>query len=257
MRTVSINLPETLDSLDIHVLGDWHVGDPLRDYDTLACDIDRIVAAPNALCVLGGDLCDMALRNSVGDVYGNDVDPMGQVEAIVDLLSPIKDKIVCMVRGNHENRVYKQTGVDPLAFAAVQLGISDRYSETSALAFIAFGHDTKHGGPLLYTLYAVHGSGGGRKIGGKLQAAADLVSVIDCDIYCHNHVHLPGAFKTATRRIDYGHKKVTYAEHLFVTGGSTLEYGGYAEAGAMSPPSKSHPVIHLTSGKKRFSATIL
>lgn len=257
MRTVSFCLPENLDSLDVHLLGDWHVGDPLSDMDTLMADVDRIAATPNAVCVLGGDLCDMALRDSIGDVYGNAIDPMGQIGAVVDILTPIKNRIVCMVRGNHENRVYKQTGVDPLAVAAAQLGISDRYSTTSALAFVSFGHDTKHGGPLLYTLYAVHGSGGGKKIGGKLQAAADLVSVIDCDIYCHNHVHLPGAFKTATRRIDYGHKRVTLAEHLFVTGGATVNYGGYAEAGSLTPASKSHPVIHLTSGKKRFSATIL
>ena len=257
MRTISINLPETLEALDIHVLGDWHVGDPLCDIESVRAALDAVESSPNACCVLGGDLCDMALRDSVGDVYGSDADPMAQVEAVVKLLEPVKDKIFCMVRGNHENRVYKQTGVDPLAFAAAQLGIIERYSATSALVFISFGHDTKHGGPLLYTLYAIHGSGGGSKVGGKLQRAAELTSIVDCDIYCHGHIHLPGVFKTATRRIDYGHRQTVWAEHLFVTGGSSLDYGGYAEAGGMPPSAKTHPVIHLTSGKKRCSATVL
>ena len=90
MRTVSITFPKRLILLTFTFLVTGTLETPCGDYDTLACDIVRIVAAPNALCVLGGDLCDMALRNSVGDVYGNDVDPMGQVEAIVDLLSPIQ-----------------------------------------------------------------------------------------------------------------------------------------------------------------------
>lgn len=257
MKTISVNLPETLGSLDIHVLGDWHVGDPLCDMESVREDLRDVEGHPNAFCVLGGDLCDMALRESVGDVYGSDINPMAQVEAVVGLLEPVRDKILCMVRGNHENRVYKQTGVDPLAFAAAQLGIGERYSTTSALVFISFGHDTKHGGPLLYTLYAAHGSGGGGKAGGKLQRAAELAGIVDCDIYCHGHIHLPGAFKTAVRRIDYGHRQTVWAEHLFVTNSSALNYGGYAEAGGLAPSAKTHPVIHLTSGKKRFSATLL
>lgn len=242
--------------MDIHLLGDWHIGDPLCDLVSVAEKLDEIRDNPSAYCILGGDLCDMALRDSIGDVHGARLSPMGQVERVVSLIKPVREKVLCMVRGNHENRVYKSTGIDPLAFAASELGLGERYSDTSALLFVQFGHDTKHGGRMQYTMYVTHGAGSGRKEGGKLQRLADLQNIIDCDIYCHNHTHLPAVFPTCSYRIDYTHRKPVLVEHLFVNGGASLNYGGYADAGGFKPAGKRHPVIHLTSGRKHFTATL-
>lgn len=256
MKPVVLELPENLERIDVHLLGDWHIGDPLCDLGSVAEKLDEIREKPNAYCILGGDLCDMALRDSIGDVHGAKLSPMGQVERVVSLLEPVKGKVLCMVRGNHENRVYKSTGIDPLAFAASELGLSERYSDTSALLFVQFGHDTKHGGRMQYTMYCTHGAGSGRKEGSKLQRLADLQNIIDCDIYCHNHTHLPAVFPTCSYRIDYTHRQPVLVEHLFVNGGASLSYGGYADAGGFKPAGKRHPVIHLTSGRKHFTATL-
>ena len=256
MKPVVLELPENLERMDVHLLGDWHIGDPLCDLVSVAEKLDEIREKPNAYCILGGDLCDMALRDSIGDVHGAKLSPMGQVERVVSLIKPVREKVLCMVRGNHENRVYKSTGIDPLAFAASELGLSERYSDTSALLFVQFGHDIKHGGRMQYTMYVTHGAGSGRKEGGKLQRLADLQNIIDCDIYCHNHTHLPAIFPTCSYRIDYGHRRPVLVEHLFVNGGASLNYGGYADAGGFKPAGKRHPVIHLTSGRKHFTATL-
>lgn len=256
MKPVVLELPENLERMDVHLLGDWHIGDPLCDLVSVAEKLDEIREKPNAYCILGGDLCDMALRDSIGDVHGARLSPMGQVERVVSLIKPVREKVLCMVRGNHENRVYKSTGIDPLAFAASELGLSERYSDTSALLFVQFGHDIKHGGRMQYTMYVTHGAGSGRKEGGKLQRLADLQNIIDCDIYCHNHTHLPAIFPTCSYRIDYGHRRPVLVEHLFVNGGASLNYGGYADAGGFKPAGKRHPVIHLASGRKHFTATL-
>ena len=256
MKPVVLELPENLEHIDVHLLGDWHIGDPLCDLVSVAEKLDVIRDNPNAYCILGGDLCDMALRDSIGDVHGAKLSPMGQVERVVSLIKPVREKVLCMVRGNHENRVYKSTGIDPLAFAASELGLGERYSDTSALLFVQFGHDTKHGGRMQYTMYVTHGAGSGRKEGGRLQRLADLQNIIDCDIYCHNHTHLPAVFPTCSYRIDYTHRKPVLVEHLFVNGGASLNYGGYADAGGFKPAGKRHPVIHLTSGRKHFTATL-
>lgn len=256
MKSVVLELPEELNTLDVHLLGDWHVGDEHCDLETIAEQLDVLKRDDKAYCILGGDLCDMALRDSVGDIYSGRINPMAQVKRVVSLVEPVKDKVLCILRGNHENRVYRQTGIDPLAFAASELGLSDRYSETSALLFVQFGHDIKHGGKMLYTIFSTHGAGGGKKEGSKLQRLADLQNVIDCDIYCHNHTHLPAVFPTCSYKIDYAHRQAVLSEHLFVNGGATLTYGGYADAANMKPASVRHPIIHLSGGKKRFSATI-
>ena len=256
MKSVVVELPENLEKLDVHVLGDWHIGDPLCDLNSVAEALDAIRADRHAYCVLGGDLCDMALKGSVGDVYRSRLSPMEQVDRVVKLVGPVKDKVLCVVRGNHERRAARDCDIDPMAFAASQLGIIDRYSETSALVFVGFGRDVKHGGRIQYTMYVTHGAGGGRKEGGKLQRLADLQNIIDCDIYCHNHTHLPAVFPTCSYRIDYAHRQAVLHEHLFVNGGAKLDYGGYSDAGGYKPASKRHPVIHLSSLKKRFTATV-
>lgn len=256
MKSVVVNLPENLEKLDVHVLGDWHIGDPLCDLTSIAESLDVLRNEKTAYCVLGGDLCDMALKNSVGDVYGARLSPMEQVDLVVNLLEPVKDKVLCMVRGNHEKRVPRECNIDPLAFAAAQLGILSRYSETSALVFVSFGHSIKNNAPMQYTMYVTHGAGGGRKEGGKLQRLADLQSIVDCDIYCHNHTHLPAVFLTNSYRVDFPHHQAVLCEHLFVNGGAKLDYGGYADAGAYKPASKRHPVIHLANLKKGFTATV-
>lgn len=256
MKSIVLELPEELNTVDIHLLGDWHIGDAHCDVETISEQVEVLKKDESAYCILGGDLCDMALRDSVGDVYSGKLSPMAQVKRVVELIGPVKDKVLCMVRGNHENRVYKQTGIDPLAFAASEMGLGERYSEASALLFVQFGHDIKHGGLMQYTVFVTHGSGGGKKEGGKLQRLADLQNIVDCDIYCHNHTHLPAVFPTCSYRIDFAHRQPVIVEHLFVNGGAALNYGGYAEAGNMKPASKRYPVIHLESGKKKFTATI-
>ena len=70
-----------------------------------------------------------------------------------------------------------------------QLGMPEKYSPTTALLFIRFGKNgnrTPHR-PWLYTAYVTHGSGGGRKEGGKVNRLADLASIVDADIYIHAH----------------------------------------------------------------------
>ena len=258
MKFAECVLPAEYKKLDVHLLGDWHVGDPLCDYALVEEAVQVVADAPETACILCGDLCDMALRSSVGDCHGAVFGPMQQVETIVSLLEPLaaQGKVLGMVSGNHERRVYKQTGIDPMAFAAAQLGISDRYSDGQLILFVRFGKEQKHDHMMLYTMLVTHGAGGGRKEGGKLQRVADLQNIADCDIYCHGHTHLPGVFPTRFLRVNNEHRTAAMADHLFVCGGASLDYGGYAELDGMKPASKRFPVIHLSGGKKKFTATL-
>lgn len=258
MKFAECVLPSELKRLDIHLLGDWHVGDPSCDYAAVEDAVQVIADTPDAACILGGDLCDMAIRSSVGDCHDAVYGPMAQVRSVVSLLRPLAEqgKILGMVSGNHERRIYKQTGIDAMLFAAAELGIEDRYSDGSIVLFVRFGEERKHGCPMLYSIFATHGGGGGRKEGGKLQRASELQNIVDCDIYCHNHTHLPGVFATSFCRIDNAHRTGLMVDHLFVSGGSSLKYGGYGEQDNYRPASMRHPVIHLTGWNKSYTATV-
>lgn len=255
MKPIKHDLPD-FENIDILPLSDTHLGDMMCDFKKLQEDIKRIEETPNLYCTLNGDLMDTAICSSIGDTYGANIQPMEQLKQCVKIFSPIKDKILCIVPGNHENRIYKADGIDMTAIMATQLGLSDVYTETTALLFIRFGNSPRRHRPICYTAYITHGSGGGRKEGGKINRLADLAVIVDSDIYIHSHTHLPAIFKESYFRVDTSNNAVAQVDKLFINTASYLNYGGYGDRCGYKPNSKDSPVIHLNGRRKRMSATL-
>ena len=109
---------------------------------------------------------------------------------------------------------------------------------------------------ICYTLYVLHGSGGGRKEGAKAIRLADMASIVDTDIYIHSHTHLPMIMKQAYHRIDDRNNAVALVTKLFVNTAANLDYGGYGEAQEFKPASKDTPIIFLNGTKKEFKARL-
>ena len=261
MKVIKIDLPRDLEQIEIHTFADEHLGDMCCDVKRLMQRIEYVKDTPTAYCILNGDIIDNATRNSIGDTYTQNLNPMDQLQKAFEIFEPIKDKILCITHGNHENRTYKNEGINLSALIASQLGLAERYSPTSALLFVRLGEsadgkkETNGSGrrrQICYSIYALHGSGGGRKEGAKVNRLADLASIIDADIYIHSHTHLPVIMKQAFYRIDVRNSTVGIAEKLFVNTASNLDYGGYGEAQAYKPNSKETPIIYL-SGLKKYS----
>lgn len=201
-----------------------------------------------------------ATKTSVSDCYAEEIPPMEQMERFVALFEPIKDKILAVTSGNHENRTYIKEGIDLTAVACKQLGIEDRYSKTSALIFVKFGHGSKHenkrSSKQLFVIYCIHGSGGGRKEGAKAIRLADMASIVDADVYIHSHTHLPMVMKQGFFRIDRLNGVANKVDKLFVNTSAMLKYGGYGEAFEFKPSSTDCPVIYLYSKQRRMEAKL-
>lgn len=249
MKAIRCDLPYA-ETIEIHPLGDWHIGDSLSDWKMIAEKLAYIKDTPNAYCILNGDLMDTAVASSIGDTYGAAIQPMEQLKVCVKIFSPIKHKIIAVLPGNHENRVYKSDGIDMTEIMCAQLGIPERYSPTTALLFIRFGKSTKMPGRTqLYTIYATHGSGGGKREGGKINRLADLASIVDCDCYIHAHTHLPVIFKEGFFRVSASNSSVAMVDKLFVNTAAALNYGGYGDKAGFKPASKANPIIYLNGLK--------
>jgi predicted MPP superfamily phosphohydrolase len=246
MKAIRCNLPFA-EVIEIHPLADLHIGDGMCDFKLIMERIEHIKNTPNAYCILDGDLMDTAIASSIGDTYGANLQPMEQLKQCVKIFEPIKDKILAVLPGNHENRVYKSDGLDITELMCNQLDIAEKYSSTTALLFIRFGKNKAkhHGRPILYTAYVTHGSGGGRREGGKVNRLADLASIVDADIYIHAHTHLPIIFKESFFRVSGSNSSVALADKLFVNTAASLNYGGYGDKAGFKPASKSSPVIYL------------
>ncbi len=258
MKVIKIDLSSELKSVELHTFADEHIGDEHSDVKRVLQRIEYVKNTPNAYCILNGDIIDNATKTSIGDTYTQVFNPMEQLERAVELFSPIKDKILCITHGNHENRTYKKEGINLSKLLAVQLGLADRYTSTSAVLFIRFGEGNGkvHYRKILYTLYVLHGSGGGRKEGAKAIRLADMASIVDTDIYIHSHTHLPMIMKQGFHRVDNNSSTVAFVDKLFVNTASNLNYGGYGEAGEFKPSSKDTPVIYLSGTKKYFEAKL-
>ena len=264
MKTIKIDLPRELDRIELHVFADEHLGDEQCDVKRLMQRIEYVKNTPCAFCILNGDIIDNATKTSIGDTYAQVFNPMEQIQRAVEIFGPIKDKILCITHGNHENRTYKKEGINLSYLIAKQLELAERYTPTSAVLFIRFGESThmveSNGSgkkrKMCYTLYVLHGSGGGRKEGAKAIRLADMASIIDTDIYIHSHTHLPIIMKQGFHRIDTRNSGVELVTKLFVNTAANLNYGGYGEAQAFKPSSKDTPVIYLEGSKKQYEARL-
>ena len=265
MKTIKVDLSQDILELEIHTFADEHIGDEHCDIKNLMNRIEYVKNTPNAYCILNGDILDNATKTSIGDVYVQELNPMEQLRRATEIFEPIKDKILCVTHGNHENRTYKKEGINLSYLIAKQLGLEDKYSSTAVVLFVRFGkqssgHKESNGSgrtrKMCYTIYALHGSGGGRKEGAKAIRLADMASIIDTDIYIHSHTHLPMVMKQAFHRIDLPNSHVSIVDKLFVNTAANLKYGGYGEAGEFKPSSTATPIIYLSGRKKDFKASL-
>lgn len=256
MTSIKIDLPKDITELKVHTFADWHIGDAACNMDEIKKQIETVKNDEQAYCILNGDLINNATKNSVSDCYSATMSPMQQLETLVELLSPIRHKILAITTGNHERRTYKTDGIDIVKLVAKELKLENRFTDAGAVIFIRFGWNAARKRKHWYSIYVTHGCGGGRKAGGKVNRLEDLVGIVDVDIYIHSHTHLPFVMKQAFYRTDAINSTVSIVDKLFVNTAAQLEYGGYGEIYEFRPASKDTPVIHLNGTKKDFYACL-
>ena len=256
MKTIAIERPNW-DVCEVHCFADIHLGDLLCDGNLLNERIRHCEETENCVVILNGDLCNNAVKNGKSDVFSESIRPMEQLKRVTELFGKLaeQDKIIAITDGNHERRTYRDTGTDLTEVIATQLGIHDRYSPGAAFIFLRFGEFRQHGRhkvPLLYTILATHGGGGGSKIGGKANRLVSLPEIADADVFFHAHTHEPIIVKRGFLRASPANSSLTKVDRLFVNVGSYLgEYGGYAEIAGYTPTSTATPIVYL-DGHRRF-----
>jgi predicted phosphodiesterase len=258
MQVVKVDLPREFSMVKIQIGADWHIGDAFCKMDEVMEQINDVRENPATYIILNGDLMNNATKTSVSDCYAEQVTPMKQLETAVELLRPIKDKILLMTSGNHEDRTWKEDGIDLSGLIARELGIYKRYSKTSAILFLGVGKgiSRNHNAQITYSFYINHGSGGGRKEGAKAIRLADMASIIDADCYIHSHTHLPMIMRQGFYRSCVPKKTITYVDKLFINTASKLGYGGYSEKYEFKPSSTSMPVVYLNGEKRELVAKL-
>lgn len=262
MRCLRVERPREWKDARLYVIADEHIGDSHHNALALEEKIKQIQSDDRAMVIVNGDILNSALKHSVSDVYSEKMPLGAQIEYATKLLEPIKDKIIAGTIGNHEYRAYKEAGIDVMAVVFANLCISDRYLHEGGLIFIRLGqngtatHGRQHPPKMWYSVYVTHGSGGGRKEGGKANRLADLASIADADIYIHSHVHTPMILRKGYYRADPYNCTGVMVDRLFINTAASLNYGGYGQMYGYSPSSQRSPVITLSGEKKSAYASL-
>ena len=232
-------------------IADVHLGSPESQFRTL---IDVIAKADeNTYFILLGDILDNAIKDSIGDIYNQDMNPHEAFEQAIGLFEQAKGQILGVIEGNHEARTRKQVGVDILGLLCEERHIP--YSNDILVLDIAVGtrapRDMKR--RVQYTLVCGHGYSASRTVGGKITANGRLIDVVvNGDIYLTAHTHQPSILKLARFEADTRNKKIQRRDFYLITVPSWTGYENYAAVKFMHPSAEAFVELELSGLEKHI-----
>lgn len=248
MKVICKEYPKDFDYINLYPISDVHYGAAECMESEFKAYIKRIQADPRGVVVLGGDLINNGIKSSVTNVYEEKYTPRMQKIDMIEMLLPIKDRIIAGVRGNHEYRTIKETSIDVMEDIFRELGIEEAYAQDACFLKIRFGSDA-HAKPLTYMLYLAHGSGGGQLLGSGISRQDGYqISIEGVDISITGHTHKPSKTPSARLVFDPYNNRVTRRNTCIFICTSWLDYAGYPERGQMRATA-FHPDFIRLDGK--------
>ena len=253
MKVIKRDLGRDFKNVKLLALSDFHIGDRLCNLKLIKQVLEDVKKSSNTFIILNGDLTNNATKTSVSDVYNEQMTPTEQILKLCELLEPIKDRILVIHPGNHEARTLKNDGVDIIRLVAKQLNIEDRFSEGWWYLYLTFGlNKEKKDRPMLYTITGIHGYGGGRKGGGKINNLVEMSDKVIADLYVMGHTHTPIITRNTIYIPDYQHRTLVKKDKYYLMTNSFLEYGGYGEQYGFTPSTTENQEAILDGEQKRI-----
>lgn len=249
-----------VDEVSILCMGDFHVGDSHCDLDMIRAGVKWLTDEPNRYGVIVGDLLNAALRDSVSDVYSESMNVKDSRKMLARILAPARDRILGVVSGNHDHRVYKSVGDDIAEILCTDAGLP--YYQGQAFLSLKVGWDRNQSRqqarrPVCYAIYLTHGFGGGRMVGGKANNLVRLADIVGADLYVAGHTHTPLVIPAVRWVCDTNRSTIIEQQRLFVATGASLDRGnGYAVRFGFPALPKIWPIVTLDGREKRMTGTV-
>lgn len=253
---LQVDLGDVDEATFLHV-SDLHLGSEHTDVRM----IEKMVAAcvkNNVAMGIYGDVFEMLIKHSVGNVHESKMTADEAIDQAFYILRPAANAglIKFIIRGNHDYRAVKETGIDPVKYLAHLLDVP--YLGAEAFVNLKVGdyrHGTDRRRPVNYMLYAHHGTAGGSS-GNKLNKLKDKQRLVVADIYVQGHTHEVMANRSVIYVPDSKNQSVVAREQLFINTGSCLDRGGYAINYGFPPLPKGWVPMFLNGREKKATALI-
>lgn len=254
IRIVTYKFPKEWTHMYVVPLFDGQIGDP--GFDEVALDgyIEWILNTPNAVTVLGGDWLNSPIKGGKTDDYWEAcLKPQKAKDLAADKFKPLKDRILAVVDGNHEDRVYRETGTSPTIEVLSRIGFTDPeiemlYDPKVIIVRIQFGIDESNrpGATWTYSGYLTHGWGGARKSGGQVNKMEELGLVVNnADFYMIGHEHTLNADPVTVSYIPDRGNNCMEQRQVYVLCGGFCRYTRFQKGIARRLPDIGAPRIRL------------
>ncbi|MHA1408874.1 MAG: metallophosphoesterase [Candidatus Odinarchaeia archaeon] len=231
LNVIKINTNKHLKLIPI---GDVHLGADI-DMDLFEKAIRTIRKNSNALCILMGDILECPSKKVGGAVHKQTMTTSDALLLAVELLKPIKNKIIGLHQGNHEERLFKEHGFDVGQDLAAHLNVPYfRYSTYNKI--IVNGIE--------YLIYSTHGSSGAKISLSKLRVINKFSEWNTADLFLMGHVHTR-AWTTQDYIYSTGSEIKVGTRHYVLTGHFLNWKNSYADKMNLQIDLPSYPVITL------------
>lgn len=181
------------DVFHLYLLGDEHVGTIHHTAKQFRKKVKEIQEDEKALWIGMGDVGEFITprdkrwdEGSIADWVERDNIGSSQVNYAYEVLSPIKDKCVGLLYGNHEDSIRRYNHQNVHKDLCDKLGVKNLgFSCFIHFVFKIAGTSSTH----LIKGFFSHGSGNAITRGGKLNKLERFMSEFEADIYGYAHVH--------------------------------------------------------------------
>ncbi len=239
-------------------LADLHEGARDADHDVSDGYIKYIAERDNARTILNGDVMNCAGKDTSSELWEDLVTPDDAYNQLKARLHPIKDKILMITRGGHEEAIFRKVGTDYMAHLAHDLrpdGVPDNdhsrdipYKPDGGMIAIRL---SSHNHTAVFTGWITHGWGGARTAGAKANKIEELAKVADVDFYILSHDHTqiihrlnvlsPSVISLRWNRANY----IITRRKLLINTGGFVTYKGYIRRKGYVPQDLGTPRIRL------------
>lgn len=239
------------ETIKLKIVADWHVGNKYCDE---RCIKKYISDSDDKTYFLGlGDIFDAIivsdkkryLKSSDG-TEGDDILDQ-QEDKIYSILEPVKDRIIGLGSGNHEQSILKYSSTNLCKRLSNRLGT--KYLGYSYIVKLFLREQAGRGRSVI--IRGVHGWGGAsRSQGGDLTKYSKDLSFYDSDIALYGHCHKLQADRIPRLSV-IGNRLVSKDRHLILCGSflktlSDDENPSYAELAGYPPIPIGAPTIAIT-----------
>ncbi len=250
MRTIvkRLRYSSRTDTFRLFPFPDAHLGNAACDEASIQREVDEIKRDPMARWFGMGDYCEFINRkdkrfreDSLAPWLWGKADLVkAQRDRAVDILSPIADKCLALVQGNHEVTMLQYSERDVYGTICEKMGASEArplalgFSGFLRLVFTRRPGETKLGASWNLDLFLTHGWWAGRLYGnGELQLERVYGWAV-CDIVVAGHDHKRRAVPI-TRVAPMRNGQVEYRQGWMCSAGTFLDGALYAEEKGYRP----------------------